>query len=209
MKKSKGVSLLLGKTHMMVGIAATLTVTQPKSITELILAVGAGSVGALISDIDVGTSSSHKDADKVTLLTVGLVGAVLLSDYFFDTRIAQRILSDSGVMRMVSGCLIFVLACAFGKEQPHRSFMHSFLALLILDFALGMILPAIVPYFTVGFLSHVAIDLFNMKKVRLFYPMKDGVCLGLCRAKGVVNNACFAVGCAVSALEAALVLLRM
>lgn len=193
---------------MMVGIAATLTVTQPRSITELILAAGAGSVGALISDIDVGTSNSHKDADKITFLTIATVGAVLLLDHFCDTGIVQRMMSDSGVLRMVSGCLIFVLACAFGKEQPHRSFMHSFLALLILDFALGMILPAIVPYFTVGFLSHLAIDLFNMKKVRLLYPMKDGVCLGLCHAKGVVNNACFALGCAVSVLEAALVFFR-
>ena len=63
---------------MMIGIAATLTVTQPKSITELLLATGAGTVGALISDIDVGTSHSHKDADKVTLITAATVGAVLL-----------------------------------------------------------------------------------------------------------------------------------
>mgnify|MGYP001029751746 CR=1 FL=1 len=200
---------MLGKTHMMIGIAATLTVTQPKSITELLLATGAGTVGALISDIDVGTSHSHKDADKVTLITAAIVGAVLLLDHFFDTGIVQKIMSDSSILRIISGCLIFVLACAFGKEQPHRSFMHSFLALFILDFALVMILPALVPYFTVGFLSHVAIDLFNMKKVRLFYPMKDGICLGLCRAKGVVNTACFTVGCVVSAVEAALVLLRM
>ena len=51
---------MLGKTHMAVGIAATLAITQPSGVSELVLAVGAGSLGALISDIDVGTSNSHR-----------------------------------------------------------------------------------------------------------------------------------------------------
>lgn len=68
---------------MTVGIAAALAVTQPASVSEMILAVGIGGLGALISDIDVGTSASHKDADKITGLSVAVIALALFLDKFF------------------------------------------------------------------------------------------------------------------------------
>ena len=170
---------MLGKTHMAVGIAATLAITQPSGVSELVLTVGAGSLGALISDIDVGTSNSHRDADKITALSVVVVLAVFAMDYFCNTQIIERIIGSSGYLRIIAGLLLFIGICAFGKEQPHRSFMHSFLALILLSFALGLIWEKAVIYFAIGFLSHLATDIFNKKKVRLLYPMKGGVSLGL------------------------------
>ena len=151
-------------------------------VSELVLAVGAGSLGALISDIDVGTSNSHRDADKITALSVVVVLAVFAMDYFCNTQIIERIIGSSGYLRIIAGLLLFIGICAFGKEQPHRSFMHSFLALILLSFALGLIWEKAVIYFAIGFLSHLATDIFNKKKVRLLYPMKGGVSLGLFHA---------------------------
>lgn len=192
---------MLGKTHMAVGIAATLAITQPSGISELVLAVGAGSLGALISDIDVGTSNSHRDADKITALSVVVVLAVFAMDYFCNTQIIERIIGSSGYLRIIAGLLLFIGICAFGKEQPHRSFMHSFLALILLSFALGLIWEKAVIYFAVGFLSHLATDIFNKKKVRLLYPMKGGVSLGLFHAYGLANDIFFAVGSIVAIIE--------
>lgn len=192
---------MLGKTHMAVGIAATLAITQPSGISELVLAVGAGSLGALISDIDVGTSNSHRDADKITALFVVVVLAVFALDYFCNTQIIERIIGSSGYLRIIAGLLLFIGICAFGKEQPHRSFMHSFLALILLSFALGLIWEKAVIYFAVGFLSHLATDIFNKKKVRLLYPLKGGVSLGLFHAYGLVNDIFFAVGSIVAVIE--------
>ena len=192
---------MLGKTHMAVGIAATLAITQPSGISELVLAVGAGSLGALISDIDVGTSNSHRDADKITALSVVVVLAVFALDYFCNTQIIERIIGSSGYLRIIAGLLLFIGICAFGKEQPHRSFMHSFLALILLSFALGLIWEKAVIYFAVGFLSHVATDIFNKKKVRLLYPLKGGVSLGLFHAYGLANDIFFAVGSIVAVIE--------
>ena len=56
---------MLGKTHMAVGTAAGLLIMQPQNITELILGTGAAMIGSVISDIDIGTSDSHKEADKI------------------------------------------------------------------------------------------------------------------------------------------------
>lgn len=192
---------MLGKTHMAVGIAATLAITQPSGVSELVLAVGAGSLGALISDIDVGTSNSHRDADKITALSVVVVLAVFAMDYFCNTQIIERIIGSSGYLRIIAGLLLFIGICAFGKEQPHRSFMHSFLALILLSFALGLIWEKAVIYFAVGFLCHLATDIFNKKKVRLLYPMKGGVSLGLFHAYGLANDIFFAIGSIIAVIE--------
>ena len=168
---------------MAVGIAATLAITQPSGVSELVLAVGAGSLGALISDIDVGTSNSHRDADKITALSVVVVLAVFAMDYFCNTQIIERIIGSSGYLRIIAG------------------FMHSFLALILLSFALGLIWEKAVIYFAVGFLSHLATDIFNKKKVRLLYPMKGGVSLGLFHAYGLANDIFFAIGSIVAIIE--------
>ena len=200
---------MLGKTHLAVGIAATMAVTQPASLSELILSAGLGGVGALISDIDVGTSNSHKDADKITMLTVFVILGVLVLDYFFNAGIVDRVVRNSGYGRIVAGVLLFIGICAFGKEQPHRSFTHSFLALLLLCFAIGLVWEKAVIYFAVGFLSHLATDIFNKKKVRLLYPVQGGVSLGLFPASGVANRIFFIVGSAVTVLELALFVTRI
>lgn len=200
---------MLGKTHMMVGIAASVAVTQPATITEMILAVGAGALGALISDIDVGTSGSHRDADKITILSVSVVLSVIALDYFFHTGIINRIIRGNGYGRVIAGILVFIGICTFGKEQPHRSFMHSLLALVLLCFALYLVWEKAVIYFAVGFLSHLATDIFNKKKVRILYPLKGGVSLGMFHASGIANNIFFAVGSAVVALEIVLFAVKL
>lgn len=200
---------MLGKTHLAVGVATTMAITQPTSISELILSVGVGGVGALISDIDVGTSESHKDADKITILSVIVVLGMLASDYFLHTGMVDRVIRSSGYGRIVMGLLFFIGICAFGKEQPHRSFMHSFLAGVLLCLAVGMIWEKAVLYFAVGYLSHLATDIFNKKKVRLLYPMKGGVSLGLFHAYGLANRIFFIVASAVVAIELLLFMVRM
>lgn len=200
---------MLGKTHMTVGIAVTMAVTQPETITELLLAAGVGAVGALISDIDVGTSESHREADKITMISAVVLLIVLVLDCFFQTGIIRRIVQSSGYARMAAGTLLFIGTCAFGKEQPHRSFMHSFLALALLSFAVALVWEKAAVYFAVGFLSHLALDIFNKKKVRLWYPLKGGAALGLCRANSLVNRVLFVIGSAAAAAETALCVLRI
>ena len=192
---------MLGKTHMAVGIATTLAVLPPENTRQLLLEVGAGAVGALISDIDVGTSESHRDADKITYLTLGVIAAVIALDHFMNTGIVFRIRQSAGTMKLILGILMFVGICAYGKEQPHRSFMHSFLALFLLEISIGIIYLAFMWPFGIGFLSHLASDIFNRRKVRLLYPIPGGFSLGLFSAKGAANSIFLWVACAVIVVE--------
>ena len=81
---------MTGKTHAAVGLGTVLAVTQPSTVSGLVLAAGTGMLGALISDIDVGTSKSHKDADRITLIAVLLVAAEIALNYFYDFSIWER-----------------------------------------------------------------------------------------------------------------------
>lgn len=200
---------MLGKTHMAVGIATTLAVTQPENVSEMILAVGVGALGALTSDIDVGTSDSHRDADKIVALSVIAVLAVIVIDRFFQTGITTQIIQNSGYGRVVAGVLLFVGICAFGKEQPHRSFMHSFFALVLLCFAMGLVWEKAVVYFMIGFISHLATDVFNKRKLRLLYPLKGGVAFGVFHAHGLANRIFFMAGSIVTIVEIVLFSVRM
>lgn len=194
---------MLGKTHMAVGIAAALAVTRPTTLAEIVLGVGIGGLGAVISDIDVGTSESHRDADKIiAMATITMLGIGIL-DHFFDLGIWNRIQSNGSVYQTVLAALGFIGICAYGKEQPHRSFMHSFLALGMLSAVIAVIYPGAVIYFVVGFLSHLALDLFNYKKVRLFYPAQKGICFRIFHAHGMANDIAFITGVIVAAAECA------
>lgn len=200
---------MLGKTHMAVGVAVGLAVMQPHTIQELIAGTGTLAVSSVISDIDIGTSDSHKDADKIIAMAGLTCVAVAAAEAVLDLGIYDRLMKNSSLMQIVAGSVAFLLLCAFGKEQPHRSFMHSIPALVLLTGCIWMIFPVAVPYFAIGFASHLVIDLLNHRDERLLYPLKWGLSFGVCSSKGVVNRMLFSGGFAVSVGLFAICLLRL
>ena len=59
---------LTGKTHLTVGTAATILITQPSDWKSFLLCMGAAAVGSCVSDIDVSTSGSHKGLQRILIL---------------------------------------------------------------------------------------------------------------------------------------------
>jgi inner membrane protein len=57
-----------------------------------------------------------------------------------------------------------------------------------------MISQTAVPYFAIGFATHLLLDLLNRKGEQLLYPLKNTYCLGVCSSSGVVNDILFAFG---------------
>lgn len=189
---------MLGKTHMAVGTAASLLILRPATLSELILGTGAAMIGSVISDIDIGTSDSHREADKIVAFTAFTVILVFLAESIWDIGIYQKLLSNSSIMQAAPSVAAFFVICAIGKEQPHRSFMHSFLALGLLTGCVAGFLPLLAPYFGIAFFSHLAADLLNRKGERLFFPLKKGFRLNLCSSKGLVNRLFFRAGFLIS-----------
>lgn len=192
---------MLGKTHMAAGVATSLILFHPSNLPTLVLGTGVAAFGAVLSDIDVETSKSHKNADKIALAATVVVLLMVAVDFFFHVGIYNKLMSNSNLARIVVGGLLFIGVCAFGKEQPHRSFMHSILAWAILSLLMFIISPTLMPYFVVSFGSHLVLDLLNYKKVRLLYPMKGGFSLKLCYADGLVNNILLVIGVVLALAE--------
>lgn len=195
---------MTGKTHWAVGTAAALCMTQPSNVREWVLCIGAASVGSVISDIDVTTSDSRETLNRITVVAVLAAAAVAAAEARWHLGIVRNFDRESSLFRLIVGFGVFLAVCMFGKNQPHRSFMHSFLGWFLLGGVAGLIYPAMAPYFSAAMLSHMMIDLLNRRNVRLLYPLKKGFCFGVCSADGWVNRSLFLAGMAVIVIASVL-----
>jgi inner membrane protein len=191
---------MLGRTHFFVGMAAALITLRPESLPVVVAGTGAAAIGGVISDIDSGTSTAHKEADKIVMAATLALGAVIIIEYNFHIGIYRRLLADSNIYRIITGSAAFLLLCVFGMRQPHRSFMHSLLALFLFSSCVGIIFPEVAPYFAIGYASHLIIDLLNRKREKILWPMKKGYSFNLCSSKGYVNKLMMAAGMFISAI---------
>jgi putative membrane-bound metal-dependent hydrolase len=174
-------------------MAAGIAICRPQTMPMLIAGAGLAAFGGTICDIDVETSDAHEQVDRMLVVAVIMVAAVVVMDFIFRVGIYRRLMANSNIARVIIGALAFLMICAFGKEQPHRSFMHSFLALAMLSICVYIIFPDMTPYFMVGFMSHMFIDVFNRKREKFFWPVGKGFCLHWCSANGIVNKILFYV----------------
>ena len=199
---------MLGKTHMAVGVAASLLLLQPQNLPELVLGAGTAAIGSVISDIDCGSSQSSRRADKIIFAAETVVIATAAAEAHWHLGVYQKLMNNSSVSRIVLACAAFLAICAYGKKTPHRSFMHSFLAGGLLMSCVAVFLPMLIPYFGVAFASHLALDLLNHKGEQLLYPHKKRFSLGLCSASGFVNRVFLFAGTLVSAATILRLLIR-
>ena len=99
---------MTGPTHAAVGHRnERWRVTQPSTVSGLVLAAGTGMLGALMSDIDVGTCKSHKDADRITLMAALLVAAEIALNYFYDFSIWEKIRNNQSMAPRCHGSYYF------------------------------------------------------------------------------------------------------
>lgn len=189
---------MLGKTHMAVGVAASLLLLQPHTLPELILGAGTAAVGSVISDIDCGTSESSRRADQIIFVLETIVIGIVVVEAHWHLGLYQRLMSNSSVSRIVLACAAFLAICAYGKKTPHRSFFHSFLAGGLLMSSVGVFLPILVPYFGIAFASHLVLDFLNHKGEQLLYPYRKRFSLRICSASGLVNRLFLFCGSALS-----------
>lgn len=181
---------MTGKTHMAAGIAASLVVTGPKTPKEMLICITVAAVGAVISDIDVSTSDARREFNRF----LGIAGFILLTafllEYYFKFGIFRAV-RQHGYLEIAIGFGLFLAICLFGKKQPHRSFMHSLLALALLTGSVYLMFPAAAFPFAVAMASHIGLDMLNKRKVKLFYPFRKGIACSMCRADGTVSSTIF------------------
>lgn len=180
-----------GKTHIAVGLALSTAVMQPQTIDQCFMAIIGGSLGGIISDIDLPTGVPNSMGYSLTICAV-----TLYSDWILKTGICEYLVSHSGITTIIGaiGLIITIIKC---QQSAHRTFSHSFLGLAFLSGFLALIFPPITPYFAIGFLSHILLDLFNIEPVEIFYPYpskkqkadgKKGVYFRICASSNPFAN---------------------
>lgn len=70
---------------------------------------------------------------------------------------------------------MYVIISAVGFSSDHRTFTHLFLALILNMTAISLIYRPFSLAYTMGYLSHLGLDLLNKKKVPLLFPKGEGV----------------------------------
>ena len=180
------------KTHLAAGYTASLLITSPSTLSEMIMCLGISTIGSVISDIDASSSASRKELGKVTAITTAGIIAIFASDLFLGIDIISKFRSSAAIMRLITGFLIFIGICVFGEHQPHRSFMHSLAGVAAVSLSFAVIIPSSAKYMAVSMLSHIALDMLNRKKIQILYPLrKPKIAFGVCYADGFVNHILF------------------
>ena len=180
---------MMGRTHFAIGLATSLAVMQPKSVGECMAAIFAGALGGVTADNDTLNQSNSLSGQLLALKTA--LGALLI-DYFFKLGICESIMENQTTALI--GLISFLVLWFIGFFSDHRTFTHSFLAMILYSLAIGLIYEPFTLGFMVAYLSHLLLDILNRKKIHLLYPLDLGICLKLCYANRRADNFLMYVG---------------
>lgn len=184
---------MLGKTHLALGVAAAAAVLQPSSAPECLAAVLGGAVGGVICDIDNLRNEGKNDSVMIQLTASAAAVCILAADYFLNTGICAAALRLDR-QRIALGAAAYIVLWIIGFFSNHRGFTHSLAAGALFSQAVWMLCPPLTLPYAAAYASHIAADLLNKKGLRLLWPLKGGVCLGLCYSDRAANTLLFQFG---------------
>ncbi len=181
---------MTGRTHITVGIASALIITQPTTVPGIMAAITGGGLGGWIVDIDCKDADVNRENVYNTIIEGLFIGAFIALDFFIGNGMCQYMSENWGFE--IGGALIgLIILAIIGFNTNHRTFTHSILGLLLFAIIIWFLCrPAAIP-FAVGYASHMIIDLFNKRGEQIFFPIKKGVCFGLCYAGKTVDKILF------------------
>ena len=190
---------MMSKTHIAVGVASALVIAQTGSAESCVAAMIGGSIGGIIADCDITPSRAHKDALIGRIIVIAVSVASLAIDYWYGAGVCDYLVGSLGVWLIV-GIALFAALTFVGGHTDHRSFTHSLVGMAAFCGSFYLICEPLLPYFVIGYASHLVLDITNKQGIQLFWPFKANASLGLCRAKGFANTVVLVLGIAVAAL---------
>lgn len=161
---------MTGKTHVAIGIAAALTITQGQPLKNQILMVATTALSSLFPDLDHPKSKLNQ---KILLFKNKFFKT------FFYLGIAALLIyaySNTDILAL----LFLGIASGLIGISIHRGFTHSLLGLFSYSFLVKFIAKEYnVEYlytgFVLGFTLHLLADFFTSQGIKLFYPIKKNI----------------------------------
>lgn len=206
---------MTGRTHMAAGATvavaaglATARLADPAAASTLLASMGdaslspaaflslaaAGAAGGMLPDADVATSEASRELRRAWAALVALLALALAlaaagalpagqDPLAWLQELAGRLGPDQ-----LAGCMTLIAVCAVGRASGHRGFSHSLVALVATYAATRLALPPLAVPLALGYASHLALDLLNRSPLRLFWPLRRGICLGAFASAGMVDG---------------------
>lgn len=178
-----------GDTHAVSGSFAALVIIQPKTISEISMCCMFGAVGGLLLDIDLRQSKGTKLTKTIiSIFLTSIITMLTLEHLGLDVSINFDVTNVT-----IVGYIGLLILVTYGMRTSHRMFTHSieFVALSVLFFKMIGI-----PYMfaiAIGEISHIILDLFNKKKLKLSLLCNFKLCFNLVPANGVCNRLIFSL----------------
>ena len=102
-------------THIAGGLAITMALAMPQGFKELAVCLTAATIGSVISDIDITTSESRRDLNKILIISVVAIVVCTILEVVFKLGIVSLLQSETDMMRILCGIGFFFLpAIIFG-----------------------------------------------------------------------------------------------
>lgn len=185
---------MLGKTHLAVGIATALAISQPHTARVCFAAIIGGAVGGVLPDVDTMRTDGKLGAPQTQAFAAAVTASLLLLDSILGTGLWKGLVGRDNQTMLIGGGL-FIALWIWGYFSDHRSFTHSILAMCLFAGAVNIIYPPFSVAFLVGYGSHLLLDLLNRRPLRVLYPLDSGMCFGLCYSNKTANTIFLYAGC--------------
>lgn len=184
----------MSKTHISVGIASSLglALVFPNTPQIILASVVFGAMGGTTPDVDILDDDYKHDALIGQLIPLVLCVLMLGLDWLLHYEILSSIINHKTLA--IIGLVGYLILYIIGYNADHREFTHSLLSLLLFSIAVGFIYFPALPFYAIGYFSHLAIDLLNKKGIQLFFPFEPEPCLKLIYASGIGNTVIMIIG---------------
>lgn len=161
---------MTGKTHLAIGIAAALTITQGQPLNNQIIMIATTAISSLFPDLDHPKSKLNQRI-------------LIFNNKFFKTFFYLLVagLFIYAYMHFDIKLFIFLgMASALVGISLHRGFTHSLLGLFSYSFLIRFIaleynIDYIYQGFVLGYGLHLLADFFTSQGIKLFYPIKKNI----------------------------------
>ncbi|MGH2331078.1 metal-dependent hydrolase [Thermoanaerobacter mathranii] len=164
---------MLGRTHLAIGLAATV-ITNPHTLPEALITAG---ISSLIPDVDEKNSTIRRRIDIIPGLPLGLL-LLFTVDYFLWH---YKYFS-------LPAAILFAVYISFGYFTEHRSFTHSLLGFAIFVLILTLSVKTLLIPAVIGYDLHLAADLMTNTGIKLLYPARKRFRLHLISTGSIIDR---------------------
>lgn len=182
---------MMSKTHLTVGLATSLAICMPNDVSSLMAVLAGSAAGSILCDIECRGKPGMWDAAIGRGIAFGIAVVALAIDYLSNGRIISGIMQriyEKEYFNLILGTVVLLVVCIIGRFSEHRTFTHSLLYVILIDFGFYCLSPMFRMPVLVAGLSHLIIDTFNKKPVPWLFPFfRPGICLKWCYASKTGN----------------------